>query len=113
MEAITAERPDGRLSSAPRRLLTGLGALIAGVVSLAAVFAGVGVLYLIRGVSPLALGPEISGALPLQQLAGGESQPLLRLAVAWVPAGFVAALALASLTRLGPRARVAAITVLA
>src|SRR5262249_34138975 len=94
-------------------LLAGLAGLIAGLVALAAVSAGIGVLYLIPGGTPRAVGPQISGALPLQQPAGGEGQPLLRLVVAWVPAGFVAALALTSLTGLGPRARVAALTLLA
>ena len=65
----------------------------------ASVFAGVGLAYLLRGAGGLALGPRVAGALPLQQLAGGESQPLLRLAVAWLCAGAVAGLALASLTR--------------
>ena len=43
----------------------------------------------------------MSGALPLQQLAGNEAQPLLRVAVAWLPAGVAAGAALAMLTRLG------------
>lgn len=58
------------------------------------VVAAVGWLYLLRPVGVLALGPGIPGALPLQQLAGQDDQPLLRLAVVWVPSGAVAALLL-------------------
>jgi TRAP-type C4-dicarboxylate transport system permease small subunit len=42
----------------------------------------------------------VSGALPLEELAARGSQPLLRMAVAWLPAGFAAGLALALATRL-------------
>ena len=48
----------------------------------------------------LALGPSVSGALPLEELAKHGSQPLLRMAVAWIPAGFAAGYALALATRL-------------
>lgn len=45
----------------------------------------------------------LSGALPLEELAERGSQPLLRMAVAWLPAGFAAGFALAFTTRLrGP-----------
>ena len=49
-----------------------------------------GWLYLLRHVGVLDVGPSVSGALPLQQLAGDDRQPLLRMAVAWLPLGAVA-----------------------
>jgi hypothetical protein len=70
-----------------------------------AIFAGTGWLYLLRGLGGLAVGPHIAGALPLQQLAGDADQPLLRVVLAWLPAGIVAGVALAKLTRLGVLAR--------
>jgi hypothetical protein len=54
----------------------------------------------IRDVHVLAHGPLVSGALPLEELAARGSQPLLRMVVAWLPAGFAAGLALALATRL-------------
>jgi hypothetical protein len=69
------------------------------LIAIASVFAGVGLTYLLRGAGLLALGPNVGGALPLQQLASGESQPLLRMAVAWLAAGAVAGTALEAFTR--------------
>lgn len=60
----------------------------------------VGWLYLLRDVGVLNLGPRVPGALPLQQLAGGDDQPLLRLLVVWLPAGALAAAVLAFRGRL-------------
>lgn len=74
------------------------------------VIGAIGWLYLLRGVGGLGLGPVVPGALPLQQLAGEDAQPLLRLAVVWIPAGAVAALALAAGTRLTRVQRVAGVT---
>lgn len=53
----------------------------------------------------------MNGALPLQQLAGGDAQPLLRMVVAWLPAGIAAGVALGALTRLSRllRAGIAAV----
>ena len=51
-------------------------------------------MYLLRAAGLLPYGPDVPGALPLQQLAGSDAQPLLRLAVAWIPAGALAGLAL-------------------
>jgi hypothetical protein len=65
-----------------------------------AVCAGVGWLYLLRSSQALNVGPHMRGALPLQELAGRGAQPVLRMAVAWIPAGFAAGLALALTTRL-------------
>jgi hypothetical protein len=114
MEATTAARWTAAIPSPVRgALATSMRAALAGLIALAALLAGVGALYLIRGATPLALGPGIPGALPLQQLAGGESQPLLLMAIAWVPAGLVAGLALASLTGLGPLVRTVSLAALA
>jgi hypothetical protein len=111
VEAITASRPERHLSvfgASLRVLKAAAGWLIA----VAALFAGAGELYLIRAAG-LGIGPKVHGALPLEQLAGQDAQPLLHLAIAWVPAGFVAGLALASLTRLGTVARTVSLAALA
>jgi hypothetical protein len=55
----------------------------------------------------------VHGALPLEQLAGRDAQPLSHMAIAWVPAGFAAGLALVSLTKLGNVARTVVLTVFA
>jgi len=49
----------------------------------------------------------VTGALPLQQLAGGDAQPLLRMVVAWLPAGIAVGVALGALTRMSRPARAA------
>jgi hypothetical protein len=113
MEAIAAgHRP--HLTERDHRmwLVTSLGGLVGFVVSLAALFAGVGILYLIRGAA-LGFGPEVRGALPLEQLAGQDAQPLFHMVIAWIPAGFVAGIALTFLTRLGAAARTVAVAALA
>jgi hypothetical protein len=63
-------------------------------VAIFATAAGVGWLYLLRHFGALDAGPGINEALPLQRLAGEAAQPLLRLVVAWLPAGIVAGLAM-------------------
>jgi hypothetical protein len=70
------------------------------VVAVVAVVAGVGWLYLLRDEGALDVGPRLAGALPLEELAGQGAQPLLRMAVAWLPAGFAMGAALALGTRL-------------
>src|SRR4051794_34147402 len=82
------------------------------LIGLAAVFAGIGELYLIRDAA-LGLGPRVAGALPLEQRPGQPGEPLLLLVIAWVPAGFVAGLALTSPTRLGWVARTISLAALA
>lgn len=77
-----------------------VAALCAGLILVMAVASGLGALDLLRNAGALGVGPAIRGALPLQQLAGDEAQPLLRLVVAWLPAGAVAGLALRRVTRL-------------
>jgi hypothetical protein len=79
------------------------------LLAFAALFAGVGILYLIRH-GGLGFGAKIHNALPLEQLAGQDSQPFSHMAIAWIPAGFVAGLAFFSLTRFGVLARTAVLT---
>ena len=79
-------------------------ALLGWVLCVLAVCAGLGWLYLLRDTSVLAAGPAMTGALPLQELAGNAAQPLLRVIAAWVPAGFAAGLALGLCTRMRPAA---------
>jgi hypothetical protein len=64
-----------------------------------ALCAGVGWLYLLRDVGALALGPKLGGALPLEELASRGSQPVLRVLVAWLPAGFAIGVTFAICTR--------------
>jgi hypothetical protein len=75
----------------------------AAAVMLVVTLAGVGWLYLLRAAHLLGVGPRLSEALPLQRLAGSDSQPLARLVAAWLPAGLVAGVALRAL---GARRRV-------
>jgi hypothetical protein len=114
MEAIAA----GQRSQDTHRpqlawLLSSIRGVAAFVLALAALFAGIGILYLIHQTGALGLGPRVHDALPLEQLAGKDSQPLFHLLIAWVPAGFVAGVALIALTRFGAVARTASLTVLA
>ncbi len=112
MEAIAAQT-----SHASRRPQLRIGAPLRGIaaylLAIAALFAGIGVLFLIRRAGFLAIGPRVHDALPLQQLAGTDAQPLMHMVIAWVPAGFAAGVALMALTRLGAAARVISLTVLA
>jgi hypothetical protein len=87
---------EGESQQHSRLHVAALGWLLA----IVAVCAGVGWLYLLRGTGALAAGPAMHGALPLQELAGQGAQPLLRMAAAWLPSGFAAALALGSCTRM-------------
>jgi hypothetical protein len=66
-----------------------------------------GWLYLLRHVGVLNAGPSVPGALPLQQLAGDDAQPLLRVAVVWLPLGAVAGGALGAAGVSGLARRVA------
>jgi hypothetical protein len=71
--------------------------------------AGLGWLYLLREAHALPSGPRVREALPLQRLAGDDRQPLLRLVVAWLPAGLVGGLALDAGSRLGRASRALAV----
>jgi hypothetical protein len=81
------------------------------LIATASVVAGVGLTYLLRQKGMLGFGPQVPGALPLQQLAGGESQPLARMAIAWLCAGGVAGLGLANLARSGILIRTIALAI--
>ena len=67
-----------------------LAILVVGVCSLIAL----GLLYSLRRLQPLAIGPSVPDALPLLQLAGFEAQPLVATVVASLAAGAVLGLAL-------------------
>lgn len=73
---------------------------------------GVGWLYLLRHERALDFGPHIPGALPLEQLAGEASQPLGRMAVAWLPTGAAAGVVLMVLTRARVGARLLGLTLM-
>jgi hypothetical protein len=60
-----------------------------------AVAAGMGWLYLLRELGALPVGSHLGQALPLQQLDRTDDQPLVRVIVAWLPAGLAGGLALA------------------
>lgn len=63
--------------------------------------------------SVLGFGPRVRGALPLQQLAGTDAQPLARLLVAWLPAGALSAAILSRARPLSRAARAAAVALMA
>ena len=83
------------------------------LVVVAAVAGGIGWLYALRHVGVLKAGPKLADALPLQRLAGGAAQPLLRVVAAWLPAGLVAGMGVALVSRLRRPARGLAVFALA
>jgi hypothetical protein len=87
--------------------------VIAWILVVVAVAAGVGWLYVLRGLDVLSHGPGLPDALPLQQLSAHSSQPLLRVAVAWIPAGILAGLVLAWVGRIRLVPRTLGLAVLA
>lgn len=93
---MTRSRTRTRTASLPR---TALGALLALAALLLAAPSALGLLYLLRQHGDLASGPLLRGALPLQQLAGGDAQPLLRVALAFGAAGVAGGVLLALATR--------------
>lgn len=113
MEAIAAGQRARRTPRVRPWLLASAGALAGFALALAALFAGIGILYLIRDAGAFRIGPDVRGALPLEQLAGQDAQPLFHMLIAWIPAGFCAGLALAALTRIGTRARTLSLAALA
>lgn len=72
-------------------------------------FAAVGWLYLLRSGGLLGWGPRVAGALPLQQLAGDDAQPLARFLAAWIAAGVAVGLTLARTTRRSRAVRAAVV----
>jgi hypothetical protein len=87
-------------------------AVIVVAIPATAVVAGVGWLYLLRNAGLLGVGPRLRDALPLQQLAGDDGQPLLRMIAAWLPTGAAAAAALARVRVGRPAAAVGAIALM-
>ncbi len=83
MTSNSASLPRGRhrLTTVSIGLLLGIPAAVAGVI------AGIGWLYVLRGLGWLSVGPSIPDSLPLLQLAGLDGQPLARVIVAWIPCG--------------------------
>ena len=74
----------------------------AALLVLVSVFAGIGLLYAIRGLGWVAAGPPVPDSLPLLRLAHHDAQPFARVALAWVAAG----VAFGLLTRwIAPRRR--------
>lgn len=68
---------------------------MAGLVIMAVgLLAGIGWLYLLRGLHWLGVGPRVGDSLPLLQLANFDGQPLLRVLVAWLLAGALTGVAL-------------------
>jgi hypothetical protein len=59
----------------------------------------VGLLYLLRTAHIAGTGRNVAGSLPLQQLAGGDAQPLARVALAWLSVGIVIGALLGVFTR--------------
>src|SRR5205823_4728098 len=88
--------------AASRLSVRALRASLAWVVAVVAVLAGLGWLYALAKLHAFDVGPHQSGALPLEQLASKDQQPLGRMALAWVPAGVAATLALALVARVSP-----------
>jgi hypothetical protein len=66
---------------------------------LAAPFAGLGWLYLLRDVGWFGFGPAVPDSLPLLQLAGFSAQPLARVVVAWFCTGALVGAGLVRLPR--------------
>jgi hypothetical protein len=85
------ERRAGVVAAILFRTVASAGATLAVVVC---AISGVGLLYSLRQLHWLTVGPSIPDALPLLQLAGFAGQPAARVIVAWLPAGVVLGLAL-------------------
>ena len=83
-----------------RALGTGARCALAVAFVLAALLAGFGWLYVLRGLGWLRGGPGVPDSLPLLQLAGFDVQPLGRVLVAWLAAGIVAGFLLINVRRL-------------
>jgi hypothetical protein len=91
-------------------LRRGGGSAASALIVVAGLLAGTGWLYVLRGLHWLAVGPRVSDALPLLQLAASDGQPLVRVVVAWILAGALTGVALAEVT---PHRRAALALVLA
>ncbi|HZV75478.1 MAG TPA: phosphatidylglycerol lysyltransferase domain-containing protein [Conexibacter sp.] len=87
------------MSTALRIIWRAERAVAALIVAVLAAPSGLGILYLLRGDRLLPDGRQVAGALPLQALAGGAAQPLVRVAIAFAFAGVAAGLLIGLLTR--------------
>jgi len=93
-------RPRGRPTLAPRVLTRATAGSLVGAAAVAiASLTALGLLYELRQLRLLALGPRVSDALPLLQLAGFDAQPLTRVLAAALLAGLVLGLALSRVER--------------
>lgn len=84
-----------------QRLAAGVRGMATGLLIVAALLAGTGWLYVLRGLGWFDFGPGVHDALPLLQLAGYDVQPLGRVIVAWLAVGAVVGIVLVHV----PRAR--------
>jgi hypothetical protein len=75
--------------------------------------AGVGLLYLLRNAGIADIGPHAAGALPLQQLDGTDGQPLMRMALAWLPVGIASGAVVATFARSSRALALAVVAVVA
>ncbi|MGZ4287930.1 MAG: alpha/beta hydrolase-fold protein [Solirubrobacteraceae bacterium] len=78
------QRAVPRLGAVLTATLRGVAAALLLLVS---VFVGVGLLYAIRGLEWLPVGPRVPDSLPLLALAHHDAQPVARVALAWVATG--------------------------
>jgi hypothetical protein len=83
------------------------------VLGLIAPVAGIGLLYLFRQASIAGVGPRPAGALPLEQLAGADAQPVVRMALAWLPVGLAVGALVAVFTRSSRAFTLALVTLVA
>jgi hypothetical protein len=83
------------------------------VLGVIAPVAGIGLLYLLRQAGIAGLGPRPAGALPLEQLAGADAQPLARMALAWLPVGLAVGAVVAVFTRSSRALAIGSVTLIA
>jgi hypothetical protein len=86
-EEVRGAGPGERGFSLRRGLVSAAGGAFGAVTLVLFLFAGSGLLYLLRDQTWLAAGPRLGDALPLLVLAGHDGQPLALIAVAWGLAG--------------------------
>ncbi len=103
---VTLQPTTSRSRRAPiARAADGARGVLAVLLAVLGVAAGIGWLYLIRHSGPRGSGPYVDRALPLQQLAGNDAQPLVLVVLAWAPVGLATGFAIARLCRLARRTR--------
>jgi hypothetical protein len=99
---LSAPGPSGHAGRGhdARRVAMRARALLLPPMVLIALLAGVGWLYVFRGLGWFGFGRPVHDALPLLQLAGFDRQPLARVMVAWLLSGVMLALPLRRTPRL-------------